>query len=67
MKNLVYIIYDPNPNAPMLRWVMDVMGRMGLLQTGEYFVVAAISEDNNRQWIDLSDPSAALRFGGITV
>lgn len=53
------------PGAPMLRWALIVMGRMGLLQTGEYFVAAAISEDANREWIDLYDPSAALRFGGM--
>uniref|UniRef100_A0A914W8U3 Receptor ligand binding region domain-containing protein n=1 Tax=Plectus sambesii TaxID=2011161 RepID=A0A914W8U3_9BILA len=31
----IYVIFDPNHNAPMLRWTLSVMGRMGLLQTGE--------------------------------
>ncbi|PAV86471.1 hypothetical protein WR25_07960 isoform A [Diploscapter pachys] len=63
----IFIIFDPTKDASLFRSYYYAMANLGLLQTGEYFVLAFLSYAENFGWINSEDVVRTLYFGAKSV
>ncbi|PAV62468.1 hypothetical protein WR25_08587 [Diploscapter pachys] len=63
----IFIIFDPTKDASLFRSYYYAMANLGLLQTGEYFVLAFLSYAENFGWINSEDVVRTLYFGANSV